>query len=359
MKKKSVFDFKMFIDCGAPSLYNKLSREKSLNSRGTMGTVMSQRKFDDYSYVDSPEYAAYREDYIKFMLEHKHEVDVYSNLDVINNPKLTYRNQKILEEAGLNPIPVFHLGNDPKWLQKYIKEYEYIAIGGLVPNPTSVLIPWLDKLFKEHLVDSDGYPKVKLHGFACTSLPLMKRYPWYSVDSATCRKLANFGSIVLPDYSKENPIKTFQVSTRPIKIDDTKRGLFTEKEVPMGNRLAEFSRVERKAFDTRCEKYGMTIQELGDSIIKRVIWNYLIFSEVIQKTVPAWPWSMETRVPARWDKDEVEDDYMTFYFAGILSKSEEDAFWNGVCHADHSKLKGSLRSFFYKKNAEYVMSLKK
>ena len=170
MKKKNVHDFKVFIDCGAPSLYNKLSRDKELNSRGTMGTVMSQRKFDDYSYTETKEYDAYRQAYIEFMLKHKHEVDVYSNLDVINNPELTWKNQQILEEAGLAPIPVFHLGCDTKWLAKYLKKYEYIAIGGLVPNPTSVLIPWLDVLFKEHLCDSDGYPKAKYHGFACTSL---------------------------------------------------------------------------------------------------------------------------------------------------------------------------------------------
>jgi hypothetical protein len=50
--------------------------------------------------------------------------------------------------------------------------------------------------------------------------------------------------------------------------------------------------------------------------------------------------------------------YMTFYFAGILSKSEEDEFWKGVAVESISKLKGTLRSFFYEKNAEYVLSLK-
>jgi hypothetical protein len=357
--KKNIYDFKMFVDCGAPSLYNKLSRNKESNSRGIMGSKMSERKFDDYSYTTTFDYNLYLADYAEFILENKDKIDVYSNLDVINNPELTYRNQQILEEMGINPIPVFHLGNDPKWLDMYIKKYPYIAIGGLVPNPTRVLIPWLDKLFKEYILDSDGYPKVKLHGFACTSLPLMKRFPWYSVDSATCRKLANFGLVVLPDLKKENPIKTFRVSSRNLTVQKENVGFFSMEEASVGNHLDNLTSQERKSFDLRCEQYGTTIQELGDSIIKRVVWNYLCFSEVIQITVPRWPWSMTTRNPLIWEHDEVEDDYMTFYFAGILSKSEEAAFWEGVSQDDVTKLKGTLRSFFYKENARYVLSLKK
>lgn len=359
MKKKSVHNFKVFIDCGAPSLYNKLSRneQSSSNARGTMGTKMSERKFDDYSYVESPYYEEYRQNYIDFMLKHKNEVDVYSNLDVINNPRLTYENQKIIEAAGLSPIPVWHLStnkDDLKYLQMYLKEYDYIAIGGLVPNPTTVLIPMLDALFKEQLVDEKGFPKAKYHGFACTSLPLMKRYPWYSVDSATCRKLANFGSIVVPIYNNyENPIKTFQVSSRPKILKDEGEGFFSGDEAPTGDWLSGMSKQTRKAFDLRLEKFDMTIQQLGDSIIHRVVWNYLMFSEVIQITVPNWPWSLNTRmVKGR------SEEYMTFYFAGILSKSEEETFWKGIAVDHVDKLKGTLRSFFYEKNAEYVLSLK-
>ena len=47
---------------------------------------------------------------------------------------------------------------------------EYIALGGLVPNPTKVLIPILDQLFKKYILDEKGFPRVKVHGFACTSL---------------------------------------------------------------------------------------------------------------------------------------------------------------------------------------------
>lgn len=351
---KDVFDFKMFVDCGAPSLYNKLSRQDVSRNKITMGVKLRDRKFDDYSYTEKPEYAQYRDAYIQFLLDNKGKIDVYSNLDVINNPKLTYRNQKILEDAGLHPIPVYHLGCDSKWLEKYVRDYEYIALGGLVPNPTSVLIPWLDKIFKEHILDSDGFPKTKVHGFACTSFPLMTRYPWFSVDSATCRKIGNFGIIILPNYLRENPIKHFQVSSRTKKVNTEHSGFFSLEEAPVSNCLNDLSTQEVKAFELRCEKYGMNFQDLADNIIQRVIWNYLIFEEMLQKTVPNWPWSMYTR-----KSEEGANKYMTLYFAGILSKSEEQEFWKGVSRDNITKIKGALKSFFYKQNTEYVLSLKK
>jgi len=334
---KNPFDFKIFSDCGAPSLYNKLSRKT--DHKGIMGTKFTERKYDDFSYTESEEYAQYRADYIQFLLENKDKIDYYSNLDVINNPQLTHHNQKIIEAAGLTPIPVFHLGSPEKWLDKYVNEYEYIALGGLVPNPTKVLIPWLDKLFREHILDKDGFPKVKVHGFACTALPLMTRYPWYSVDSATCRKLAMYGWIALPDYSNTPKLFTMQVSSRDIKLS---------------HRLGGSTNSEKtRELERRAQKQGTSIIELSDSIIKRVIWNYLAFSEKIQRNVPDWPWSMTTGKSKKG-----ADEYLTFYFAGSLSKKEEDIFWKGVSKEDVSKLKGRLQSFFYRGNLEHVIYLK-
>jgi hypothetical protein len=332
---KHPFDYRIFTDCGAPSLYNKLSRSKRSNHKGIMGVKFSERKFDDYSYTETPEYIEYRNAYIEFLKANKKHIDVFSNLDVINNPKLTLRNQKVIEAAGLKPIPVFHLGNDVKYLDAYIEKYDYIALGGLVPNPTKVLLPMLDKLFKEHILDKDGFPKVKVHGFACTALPLMIRYPWYSVDSATCRKLAMYGWIAFPEYSSPD-LKTWQVSSRDIPLN---------KRLTPG-RLREFER--------RAKRMGTTITELSDSIIQRCVWNYLTFAEQIQKFVPAWPWNYYTH-----KAKANADDYLTFYFAGSLSKKEEEIFWKTVYGKNITNLRGRLQSFFYKGNLEHIIHLKK
>lgn len=322
--------FRTFIDCGAPSLYNALSRKSG--DKGIMGALFKDRKYDDYSYADTPEYKAYMDSYIQYLLDNQGRYDYFSNLDVINNPQLTYRHQKMLEEAGLKPIPVFHLGNNPKWLKKYVEKYDYIALGGLTPNPTSTLIPILDKLFKEYLLDSDGFPKVKLHGFACTSLPLMTRYPWYSVDSTTCRKLAIYGSIVIPNGSKR--LHTIKVSTRDSKMEH----LFRPREI--------------ESMQAKAASFGFDFHELGSQDIKRVVWNYLLFIEKIKENIPAWPWSMHTR-------KSKEQDYLAFYLAGVLSKKEEVLFWDIMKGHDYTKEAiGRLQSFFYKSSLDHILNIK-
>ena len=61
------------------------------------------------------------EDYIQFIKEHKDVIDVYANLDVIGDAEATWRNQLRMEKAGLNPLPVFHYGEDISWLKNLLK----------------------------------------------------------------------------------------------------------------------------------------------------------------------------------------------------------------------------------------------
>jgi len=328
----STFNYKIFADCGAPSLYNKLSRKTG--DRGIMGSSFKNRKYDSFSYTETAEYDEYRTAYITFLKKHKHQITTYSNLDVINNPDLTYRNQLTLEAQGLNPIPVFHIGSNLKWLRKLLRKYEYIALGGLVPNTTAVLIPLLDRLFKEELLDSNGLPKVKLHGFACTSIPLMLRYPWYSVDSATCRKLAGYGSIVIPNFTQKKLIPV-QISSR----DTPLRYKFTEGLL--------------NSFNTLMEKHGTNTFNLSTLEADRMTWNYLMYSLIIQKSVPNWPWSFSTR-----KQINPTNELMCFYFAGAYHLEKEVFLWNTLKDKGIDNLKGRLQSFFYRTSLEATIKLK-
>ena len=73
-----------------------------------------------------------------------------------------------------------------------------ITIGGMVPISTPQLKLWLDRLWADYLTDDQGRPIVKVHGFGLTSLPLMMRYPWYSVDSSTWVQWAANGMVLVP-----------------------------------------------------------------------------------------------------------------------------------------------------------------
>lgn len=330
MKRK--FQYKVFVDCGAPTLYNQLSRKFD---KKTMGSSFKDRRHDSFDYVEMDEYKEYRDNYIAYLLENKDKIDVYSNLDVINNPKLTWENQKMLEAAGLKPIPVFHLGSPEKWLERYLKKYDYIALGGLVPNKTAVLVPILDRLFKKYLLDDKGFPKVKLHGFACTAFTLMNRYPWYSVDSTTCGKLAMYGHIIVPEYTNQTSIKHLTISSRDVPLEDRiSPGLFKE--------------LMKRASDL-----GMDLNSMSESMVERSIWNHLIYSQKIEKQIPLWPWSYNTRESKKGAKER-----LNFYFANQLSKKDEVIFWKAL--GKHAfALRFRLMSFYYKNTLKNVLEFKK
>lgn len=121
------------------------------------------------------------EEYRDFLLKHKDRFCIYANLDVIGNADATQRNQEILEEAGLNPLPTFHYGSSYSILREMAKKYDYIGLGGIVS------LTLKKDLLKEYLGRCFGIigTKKRTHGWGCTNLEILKNYPFYSIDSTS------------------------------------------------------------------------------------------------------------------------------------------------------------------------------
>jgi hypothetical protein len=151
-------------------------------------------------FLDSGAFSAYRSGalidlrkYIKFLREHAHAFDAYASLDVIGNPKRTQRNQEILDAAGLSAIPTYHIGEPVDILKKILDQYEYIALGGMVPfSGSEMLREWVRMCW--HYIGA----RVRVHGFGLTDLSLAKMFPWYSIDSTTASRAGRCGVIISP-----------------------------------------------------------------------------------------------------------------------------------------------------------------
>lgn len=120
-----------------------------------------------------------------------------SVLDGIGDPLKTYQNQLAMEQLGVRPLPCFHYGEDERYLEFYLANYDYITIGGMVPVSTPQLFYWLDRIWSKYLTDGSGRPRIKVHGFGLTSVDLMTRYPWYSVDSSSWVQIGAHGNIIM------------------------------------------------------------------------------------------------------------------------------------------------------------------
>jgi hypothetical protein len=152
-------------------------------------------KLNKKIFLDSGAYSAFTrgkiiniEEYIQYIKDNLNHFEIYATLDVIGDWVKTKKNLKIMEEAGLKPLPTFHFGSPEKELKELIENYDYIALGGLVPyaKKRNKLKNWLDYCFS--IIGT----KAKTHGFGVNAYWAWERYPFYSVDATSWLKWSIF-----------------------------------------------------------------------------------------------------------------------------------------------------------------------
>lgn len=158
-------------------------------------------------FLDSGAYSAWTrgvkiniDEYIEFIKAHSDCISVYATLDDLEDPEISYNNWQYMRSKGLNPLPVFHAHAPIEYLLAYMKETDYIAIGALAKTTTNTRLKHLDRIWGGYLTDKSGYPIIKVHGFGITTLTIVSRYPWYSVDSTSWLLMAAYGKIYVPRY---------------------------------------------------------------------------------------------------------------------------------------------------------------
>lgn len=215
--------------------------------------------------VDLPAYCRYVQEHAD-LIETVDGILCASVLDGIGDPLKTYQNQMAMEAQGVKPLPCFHYGEDERYLQWYLANYDYITLGGMVPISTPQLIHWLDRLWEQHLCDGAGRPRVRVHGFGLTSLPLMKRYPWYSVDSSTWVQWAANGMLLIPGLGQVNV--SSKSSSRKIE----------------GQHLNTYTPPQRDAIIAHIESLGFDPQRLQDEYVARWAFNVWAFPKEGEKS---------------------------------------------------------------------------
>jgi hypothetical protein len=258
-------------------------------------------------FIDSGAFSAWTkgaeiniDEYIAFIKKYRNYISLYANLDVIGDAEASLKNQEYMEAKGLKPIPCFHQGEDLKYLKHYLKKYDYMALGGMVGSSTSKLVMWLDDIFQSHICNDKGLPKIKVHGFGITSLSLMLRYPWYSVDSTSWVMTGRFGGIFVP--KKLNGKYNYGLNPYKVNISD-KSGSIKEA----GKHFNTYSKMEQEEILSylKKKKYVLGVGEEGQpDYISGVSNDYKKRDEVnihyfndLQIYLPEWPWALKLDKP--------------------------------------------------------------
>lgn len=228
-------------------------------------------------FLDSGAFSAYSlgvqvdiEAYCRWILEHgdiirnDDGVCMASVLDGIGDPLQTYRNQLRMESLGVRPLPCFHYGEDERYLEYYMANYDYITIGGMVPVSTPQLFHWLDRIWGKYLCDSTGRARIRVHGFGLTSTPLMVRYPWYSVDSSSWVQIGAHGNLFM-----DGKTIAFSSQSPSAKV--------------AGQHIDNIAPIMRDAVEQKLIDQGFNPERLRDNTYARWAHNAWAYSELGKK----------------------------------------------------------------------------
>jgi hypothetical protein len=200
---------------------------------------------------------------------------IASVLDGIGDPLKTYQNQKAMEANGVQVLPCFHYGEDERYLEYYVANYEYITLGGMVPINKQQLRMWLDRIWPRYLCHRDGLPKIKVHGFGLTRVELMARYPWYSVDSSSWVQSAGTGAVMIPGYGN-----IYISEHSPARKED-------------GRHFYTYTPEEQEVLVFEMVKRGFDPKRLQVEYISRWAFNMLTYTELANENAPPKPFIIQ------------------------------------------------------------------
>lgn len=261
--------------------------------------------------LDSGAYSAWTkgakidiDEYCDFIKKHKDFIDHYIVLDVIGDAEGSLKAQHYMESQGLMPLPVFHQGEDWKYLEYYANNYDYICISPLSYSANGGnMVDFLDTCFSEHICDKDGLPKCKVHGLGLTTISMMLRYPWYSVDSATWVLRSAFGTIMVPkkinnewDFHKVPIVNILSTNKKSMKRNAHYVN-FTEHQKYVIIDWLEYIGVPlgKSEFDEQGEEIIIEEGVINNYKLRDVA-NVLYFIE-LEKHFQDWPWKFNLKRP--------------------------------------------------------------
>ena len=156
----------------------------------------------------------YLDRYIKFINDNDVKYFFELDVDTIFGIEFVERLRKKLErETGKPCIPVWHKGRGIDYWKMMVKQYKYIAIGGLVFHVKTQEYELIRKM-----VDYAYAHGVKVHGLGFTKTKELSNYRFYSVDSASWVKSAVRGQILHFFSGTEITQKHLQRSDKKYKL---------------------------------------------------------------------------------------------------------------------------------------------
>jgi hypothetical protein len=286
-------DVKIMFDSGAFELF----RMRESNYTGPGYKIKSNKH-----YVD---------DYCKFLKKYRDDIDHYINFDHPYDWEETFKWQKYMENKGLNPLPVYHFSDPEHVLQTYIKNYDVICIGGLVPilKKPKESKRFLHNIFyiKKNFENGNGR-RIKFHGLGVTNKKYFFDFPFVSADTAEMTTLAGYGKIRTSNgmYIK---VSTYEKEETELDTDSTLR-------------FDDLKEHQKKFVLTEFDELGFSLDDLADPGPKGREMRIRHFFRVMAKDI---------------ERIEMTDPKNDFFYQGSLFDEVQRKVEFGEIHTGNKK----------------------
>lgn len=192
-------NFKIMLDSGAFTHYQVSKKQ---------GIVLSDQDILDYT-----------DDYIEYLNKYGDDLECFVGVDSVPDPtnvnpiyaqktwdNYLYMYARLRPEIRDKLIPVFHYGEDFKWLKNML-EYKhedgshlaYIGLAISLEGTRKVRIAWSSEC--RRIIESSSNPNVKTHAFGVGVKDVLKYINVTSTDATSWVKRAAFGMIAINDKS--------------------------------------------------------------------------------------------------------------------------------------------------------------
>lgn len=262
------------LDSGAHGISQKYMaprNEAGERMKGGMAVIRAT----DFSFLKSQKFRDYLDNYMAYLSVNAGSYEFVVTLDIVYNAEASWAIYKEMRSEGFNVMPVYHFGEDIKWLKKYMDEVEYLGIGGLVQSEVtkSDFMSFGEAAWKA-LCDEKGRPLRKVHGFAMTSFDFLTMWPWYSVDSTAAFVQARVGAVMMPQHTPDG----YNFSARPLAFPVTEGRATDRKHIghhPSGGHV-------ERVIDEYLLHLGLTRDDLRDNYSARDTANLYYMNEMLR-----------------------------------------------------------------------------
>lgn len=155
-------------------------------------------------FYDPKFWEPYLEEYVEWLVTNRKYIYVAANLDLdrfLGRERIDYWDRKYFKpiEKYVQIAYIAHAHDDPKYSDQYglhrvthhLKKHDYIGIGSSLMTNRKGFDSKFNQLAKQY--------KKRIHAFGWTSVPRLKNFPFFSVDSTTWLSGVRYGSSYLYD----------------------------------------------------------------------------------------------------------------------------------------------------------------